>query len=308
MAMDAIRQADPALATKIDKKATATGLSQDQMEKNLEDVWNQTTPEEQDKSANWYSEAQRTCDGLATKYGVTPEVATGVMAALSPLRDWGTGSSNDNATAAENVISRLSANQPFEVTKQMADDFNAWAAGNRSASIRAEATLQPGTYKPSDLTPVQAASTVLRDCQNPAGNGPVATAVEVFRTGNPDEVLGGPKVRSFYNNMANPSDPSNVTIDTWMIRAAADSTPVTIGTHGLTDAKTLSEWEDTPAKAGGSNAQAFLSGVSKKGVYQGGQYAQFSQAVANNAAKHGMLPSQYQAVVWTQIRKPGVWK
>lgn len=47
------------------------------------------SPEEIQAGADWYADARRFSDMYAERYNVTPEVAAGVIAALSPLNGWG---------------------------------------------------------------------------------------------------------------------------------------------------------------------------------------------------------------------------
>ena len=52
-------------------------------------LFREATPEQIIAGADWYTDAHAVADALAVRYGVTLEVAAGVLAALSPLQSWG---------------------------------------------------------------------------------------------------------------------------------------------------------------------------------------------------------------------------
>lgn len=57
--------------------------------RNITRVFRTATPEEVQAGADWYADARRIAGVYAERYGVTVEVAAGVIAALSPLNSWG---------------------------------------------------------------------------------------------------------------------------------------------------------------------------------------------------------------------------
>lgn len=56
---------------------------------NVTRVFRSATPEQIASAADWYADANRIAGVLADRYGVTINVAAGVIAALSPLNSWG---------------------------------------------------------------------------------------------------------------------------------------------------------------------------------------------------------------------------
>ncbi len=52
-------------------------------------VFRDATPDQLQAGLDWYADARRIAGGFATTYGVTVEVAAGVIAALSPMNGWG---------------------------------------------------------------------------------------------------------------------------------------------------------------------------------------------------------------------------
>lgn len=92
----------------------------------------------------------------------------------------------------------------------------------------------------------------------------------VHEGANPSEVLGGLKVRAFYNNIANPRYSRAVTIDTHAARAA-------FGKYQL-DSKEIS----------------FAFRAKGNAVIQ--------QAYKNVARRYKILPSKLQATVWLRVK------
>lgn len=52
-------------------------------------VFREATAEQVLTGSDWYKEAHSVAEGLSERYGVTLEVAAGVIAALSPMQSWG---------------------------------------------------------------------------------------------------------------------------------------------------------------------------------------------------------------------------
>lgn len=59
------------------------------MVRNILRVFRSATPEQLETGMNWYKDARGICEDFATAHGVTPEVAAGVFAALSPQNSYG---------------------------------------------------------------------------------------------------------------------------------------------------------------------------------------------------------------------------
>lgn len=56
---------------------------------NILAVWESATVEQREIGMGWYQDAQGICEDFAKVHGVTPEVAAGVFAALSPQNGYG---------------------------------------------------------------------------------------------------------------------------------------------------------------------------------------------------------------------------
>lgn len=90
----------------------------------------------------------------------------------------------------------------------------------------------------------------------------VRKAWAILEGAHPLDVLGGPKVRSFYANIAGDWGP--VTVDRWAILAV------------------------DPEYTGGTPTPA--------------QYARYAEAYTRAAALVGLTPAQFQAIIWVHVR------
>ena len=59
-----------------------------EVNKNIEQVWEQYTSEDFNNGKMWYREANQFSLEVAEKFQVTPVVSAGVLSALSPLKEW----------------------------------------------------------------------------------------------------------------------------------------------------------------------------------------------------------------------------
>lgn len=89
----------------------------------------------------------------------------------------------------------------------------------------------------------------------------VVKALWILDGSNPEDILGGRKVRSFYRNIAHPSTSLDVTIDAWIIR--------------------------------------ILNLPYEKYLQRAGVYDAIADAFRTVAEEHGVLPHQLQAAIWT---------
>jgi hypothetical protein len=99
----------------------------------------------------------------------------------------------------------------------------------------------------------------------------VVKALWIIEGVDPDSVLGGRKVRSFWQNIADPYGSLDVTLDSWMGRALG--VPAT-GSHA---------------------EQGYLD---RAGVYDA-----ISEGFRQVAEDHGVMPNQLQAAIWLHERE-----
>lgn len=64
-------------------------MSTHPLTRNVTAVFRTASDAHRESGMGWYADAYRVADALAVRYGVTPIVASGVIAALSPLNSWG---------------------------------------------------------------------------------------------------------------------------------------------------------------------------------------------------------------------------
>lgn len=266
-----------AFQAKVNTRIKALGLDQDAIIANMETLFERGSKEDE----AWFDGAHQLAGDLADKYNTTPEKAAAVIAAMSPLREWG-----KNAQDAETVLKLVSGHIPVTVSQEMADTFNEKAP-------KGAVHLTAGTFDSHSLD-TRALATSYPGLMNKAGAGTAVTAIALARGADIDKTLSGPKVRSFYNNITHPKDPSYATIDTWMYRAALDTTTKVNGAGGP---QTATEIE----AAGRYLNSVFQGSPSMKGTVATGvgTYPWFVSTISKAAEAHGILPDEYQSRVWS---------
>lgn len=95
-------------------------ILKDYLADNLVALHNSVDPEIRERSKRWYEGANRIANGFANKYGVTSEQVAGVMASLSPQKDWFL-----NLAQAEQTIEVYTNYQDYEMSSEK---FNATLA------------------------------------------------------------------------------------------------------------------------------------------------------------------------------------
>ena len=213
-----------------------------------EQLFDESSPED----GNWYYDRFEQMNAYATEHDIPQSTVTAVTAALSARVAWDhdtvdpqtgeiIGQTTPNWPMATTVMDIIQKDEPFELGGKMVrpsqvKDARALALGHSGLGIGL----------PDNVT----------------------KAIELMRGGEPDKVLGGNKIRSFYNDMMRPSSSNAVTIDTLMLHAA-------LGTHEVS-----------------SNKQGRTLGASPY------NYNLYSQAVKYIASKHGIAPHEAQARIW----------
>ena len=226
--------------------------------------------------ADWYNRAAEASNALAVRHHLTPEQSSGVIAAMSPRSAWD-GVNADaqiikpNLKDAITIIKMHEANPTVTISDVMAEKLAKYDGKTGFSQLI-------GTSKPfSDYTPVQQSFLL-----SPVVRGfplNTAKALRILQGESVDSVLGGPKVRSFYNNIRHPDHSNSVTVDTWM-------------------AKVLSG-KDIPVEQALKILNGFHAGVFKKM----GAYPFYVDVITEIAKKYHLLPHEAQAVMWVQGRK-----
>lgn len=180
------------------------------------------------RAIKWYDRENQWGTNLANEYGVSVERVFATTSALSAMRKWGnegTGTSgpSTNKGAIETILKKFKENEPFEVTKAMADSFNTYKGDKKGLGEGSH--IEPGTYRPSDLSSVSIARLATGlgwKIIGPAGTRPVAAGIAILRGElSPNEMVRGTKQRSFVSNLAHPEIDYTSTNDLWHFRAVA---------------------------------------------------------------------------------------
>ena len=287
----------------------------DHIKDNLLHLYNSVSPEYRARAKQWYVGANRLSQQAADKYGLALHQVAGVMASLSPQKDW-----YMNYDLGIRTIDAYTKIKPTDLfTKEMATAFRRMIKKqnpaprkvlNSTLKIINGAQFQDlSTYEKAVfirfydeinnperghrvITPegelIDFQRTVKGEKSGTAWNGfgDIQKAVEIIENGareNIDVQLGMMhKVRSFYNNILSPmSDQGDVTIDTHAV-AAGHLRPFS-GNH-----QEVAE----NFKAGGKSG---ITGAV-------GAYGLYADAYRAAAAEAGVLPREMQSITWEAVR------
>jgi len=278
-----------------------------QMVENLTWLHDRVPAATRSRSKLWYDGANAIAQRWVKKYGITDAQAAGILAVLSPQKDWFM-----NVSLANRVADILSERQAFRWSNQM-DETASRIFGNEAydediAEIRGE-TLQDiddpylramwvrvydQAHNSSSFYIVSPEGDFIAEARTKGGtlgrvawggNSTIAKAVSIFENGSFENIstsLGRMhKVRNFYNNILVPNSPNgHVTIDTHAVAAA------------LLRALSGNSLEVKHNFSGPSSAHAGLKGV----------YALYEEAYRRAAAERGILPREMQSITWEAIR------
>jgi predicted GNAT family acetyltransferase len=283
----------------------------DHAKENLKDLYNQVPPERQQANMKWYDSAHDMVSKMADKFGKTTRQLAGVVAAMSPQKDW-----DQNVSLAERVNDAYHTKQDLVTTPEMLQkgaEIGARPTGKafaglypklegktfaqltdpleRSAWIR----LYDEAHNPRDYQSIDPATGLGRGTVKGMTGEPkkvgwgslneIGKALSILDDGSRENInasLGdGHKVRNFYNNILDPNNPAgHVTIDTHAVAAALQR---------------MLSGESTEV---GHN----FSGPGAKQTGANGTYGLYAEAYRKAAQELGVQPRQLQSVVWEEIR------
>ena len=286
------------------------------MEKNIEWAADRTDSihELGERSEQWYDGAHKIAGDFAKKFNVPHHVAAAVIAVQSPQKDW-----NQNVSLAERILKVHTQHQNTRWTPQMENItskvFNNESDNHRSilSNIRGKTygELNNPLHKAAwirtydeahharhhrDITPEgefgehvtgKIIGSKRKDTSWASFSG-IAKAVKAIESNGHMPTISASlgkqhKVRSFYNNIAQPNSPmGDVTIDTHAIGNA-------LGRYSI--AGTSPETSDV---LGGSPSS------SRTGMR--GTYPLAQQSFTNVSKRRGSLPRKIQSKVWTGRR------
>jgi hypothetical protein len=285
---------------------------------NLKFVYDQATPKEQEDNAKWYESANKLTKDLSDQHGITHQQAAGVTAAMSPQMSWDT---NVSLAKRIIDIYKNKGNEvvtPEMIQKGRDIVANSRSGKDKSANSNMERIL-PGIEgkKLSELTDPYDRAAALRlydetnnskdipridpatgnegePMQNDNGSkqqaawgslANISKAMSILDDGSREniskQVGDAHKVRNFYNNIINPSDPNSVTIDTHAVGAG------TLQPLGGNSPEVLDNF--------GKGGKSLASGVR-------GTYPLYAEGYKLAAKELGILPRELQSVTWEKIR------
>jgi hypothetical protein len=281
----------------------------DHVKGNLLYLYDSFKPELREEAKKWYDGARKISEEWAGKYGTSTRQNAGVLAVLSPQKDWFM-----NVSLADRVID-INTNKSKEVFSP--EMFN-WLKSDPKRAILAKAAKKNLLGKRYDqISDTFDKAVFLRawdevnnsrsfDVYSPNGQtlgkklnddgseGKVAwgsfpqieKGISILGNGARENIhnqLGEEhKVRNFFNNILQPNSKfGDVTIDTHAVAA------------GLL----------RPLSGGSTEVLHNLGGgPSSKIVGASGTYALFAEAYRNAAKERGVLPREMQSITWEAIR------
>jgi hypothetical protein len=287
---------------------------------NLKFIYDQVPPEKQAANAKWYESANKLSKDLADQHGISEPQSAATIATQSPQKDWDMNVSlarriadihtnhQDTVTTPEmlqkgrDIVKNTGANEDLgkaldnlegKKFSQLTDPYDraAWVRlYDEAHNGREFHSIDPGTGENrglrtnADGSPSKVAWGSLPQIDN---------ALSVLDNGsreNISERLGGMhKVRNFYNNIIDPTNDQDVTIDTHAV-AAGLMQPL------------------------GGSAPEVLDNFGKAGKHTGtgvkGTYPLYADAYRQAAGELGIKPRELQSVVWEHVREmfPSEWK
>jgi hypothetical protein len=247
---------------------------------------------------DWYETAAAEAIEAADGFGIDPEVAIAITAALSPGTPW-----DQNRRNAHDMMAAF-ADRDLPLDPAHIRNVNVWAnrpdgsTGESNSEMRATAQDTFNTLyerdpklaavylaKKSDASVGYSYNNFLKASELMVRNDPAAI----------DEVLAGTKVRSFYNNLRNPRGlDGDVTVDIHMQRAMANDTGSTTSQQkfdrSTSIGKRSSSITGSPKQDGAQlGAMPVMADIVRDATIQ------FNQANGVD-----LLPHQFQAVVWVE--------
>jgi len=290
------------------------------VEANLNWLYSNVPQEIRDRSKLWYKGARRITENWSGQYGVPDFTVAGVLAALSPQKDW-----YQNVSLAERVLDihthfTSGNNVAFIPDARMAET----AARIYGGAQYAEALKKVLSTPYADLRQEEHQAMWLRiydEAYNPRGyrivssegdfigkpqgkaawgsNVEIAKAIYALKHQDRDatsEAMGEKhKVRNFYNNILAPDAPhGDVTIDTHAVAAAL------IRPLSGSSAEVHHNFGSSPSKAKQPVGWSAAKDVGDTGA--SGTYGIYAEAYRRAADKLGILPRELQSITWEAIR------
>lgn len=279
-----------------------------QMTDNLVWLHNQVPASTRQRSKLWYDGANAIAGRMSKRYDISKPQSAGILAALSPQKDWFM-----NVSLADRVASIMAERQKFRWSPEMETTAGRIYKGEQYqialGQVRDKSLAQLSgddylasvwlrvydqTYNSRAFDIVSPEGDSIAKAQTKkgvdanvawGGNSTIAKAVSIFRDGSAENISGQlgnkHKVRNFYNNILVPNSRNgHVTIDTHAVAAA------------LLRPLSGNSLEVKHNFGGASNAISGLQGT----------YALYEEAYRRAAEELGLLPRELQSITREAIR------
>ena len=282
---------------------------------NLLYLYDKVPEQTRQRSKLWYDGARNIVDDWTGKYGANDNAISGVLAVLSPQKDWFM-----NVSLGERVLDTMTNKQSFKWDSSMDDMAKIiWSKPQYAPmvdAIRGKTLAElddPGlkamwlrtydqAYNPREHQIVNPEGTFagvrLTDKGVPYKTGwgslnEIGKAVNIFENPTLENIsnnLGQQhKVRNFYNNIYDPTNPAGyVTIDTHAVAA------------GLL--RPLSGASTEVAHNFGSNVLGQVGPKNSSVTGVQGTYGLYAEAYRRAAQERGVLPREMQSITWEAVR------
>jgi hypothetical protein len=280
---------------------------------NLLWLFDQVPEDVRQQSRRWYDGASSIASHLAAEYALPKRVTAAVLAALSPQKDW-----YQNVSLAERVLDIFHTKSDIMPDEKMAaavpEAFQKYPAMlgvvlSRPLRFQPDAVhkamwirLYDEAHNPRSYSIITPEGDKGPDSAYDVAWGSlseIAKAVSALTTQSREELsdlMGAKhKVRSFYNNIVDPtSDRGDVTIDTHAV-AAGLLRPLA-GSH----AEVFHNFGESPMKA--KQPKGWVPTKKVAGAGTVGLYGLYADAYRAAAAERGVLPREMQSITWEAVR------
>ena len=282
---------------------------------NLLYLYDKVPEQTRQRSKLWYDGARNIVDGWTGKFNANDNAISGILAVLSPQKDWFM-----NVSLGERVLDTMSNKQSFKWDSAMDEMAKViWSKPQYAPMVDAirgkSLTELPDTglkamwlrtydqaYNPREHQIVNPEGTFagvrLTDKGVPYKTGwgslnEIGKAVSIYENptlANISNNLGQQhKVRNFYNNIYDPTNPAGyVTIDTHAVAA------------GLL--RPLSGASTEVAHNFGSNVLGAVGPKNSSVTGVQGTYGLYAEAYRRAAQDRGVLPREMQSITWEAVR------
>ena len=275
-----------------------------------------------DRSKLWYVGARRIADDFGDQFGVDEASAAGVLAALSPQKDWYMNVSlgrrvmdimkNKQDFASDDMWDSIPPSLQTETWLPIVDGIKGKKLSEMETATEKAIWLRIYDEKYNDraynvISPegdIMEVVTSASGAPSKAAWGSIpeiSKAVQAFESGGDMNVLiplmgNKHKVRSFYNNILDPDGvQGDVTIDTHAV-AAALLRPLSGGSTEVHH-----NFGSSPMKA--KRKDDWLGAMkNQKGSGIQGAYPIYAEAYRRAAAERDVLPREMQSITWEAAR------